>query len=93
MVTITWKYAAGDESVRGFKEAFEKGGGTVVKELNLPFPNVEFQALLTEIASAKPDAVYTFFCRWRGGQVRQGLRTWKIFERRAHRLEHRALID
>jgi branched-chain amino acid transport system substrate-binding protein len=61
VVTITWKYAAGDESVKGFKEAFEKGGGTVVKELSLPFPNVEFQALLTEIAAAKPDAVYTFF--------------------------------
>ena len=26
-VSITWKYAAGDESVKGFKEAFEKGGG------------------------------------------------------------------
>lgn len=61
VVTITWKYAAGDESVRGFKEAFEKSGGQVVKELSLPFPNVEFQALLTEIAAAKPDAVYTFF--------------------------------
>ncbi len=61
VVTITWKYAAGDESVRGFKEAFEKAGGKVVKELNLPFPNVEFQPLLTEIAAIKPDAVYTFF--------------------------------
>jgi branched-chain amino acid transport system substrate-binding protein len=61
VVTITWKYAAGDESVRGFKEAFEKAGGSVVKELNLPFPNVEFQALLTEIAATRPDAVYTFF--------------------------------
>lgn len=61
VVTITHKYAAGDESVGGFKEAFEKGGGKVVKDLNLPFPNVEFQALLTEIASIKPDAVYTFF--------------------------------
>lgn len=61
VVTITWKYAAGDESVKGFKEAFEKGGGKVTKELNLPFPNVEFQSLLTEIAAAKPDAVYTFF--------------------------------
>lgn len=68
VVTITWKYAAGDESVRGFKEAFEKAGGTVVKELNLPFPNVEFQALLTEIAAAKPDAVYTFFAG--GGAVK-----------------------
>jgi branched-chain amino acid transport system substrate-binding protein len=61
VVTITWKYAAGDESVAGFKEAFEKGGGQVVKELSLPFPNLEFQPLLTDIASARPDAVYTFF--------------------------------
>lgn len=68
VVTITWKYAAGDESVRGFKEGLEKAGGKVVKELNLPFPNVEFQALLTEIAAAKPDAVYTFFAG--GGAVK-----------------------
>jgi branched-chain amino acid transport system substrate-binding protein len=68
VVTITWKYAAGDESVHGFKEAFEKGGGQVVKELSLPFPNVEFQALLTEIAATKPDAVYTFFAG--GGAVK-----------------------
>jgi branched-chain amino acid transport system substrate-binding protein len=68
VVTITWKYAAGDESVKGFKEAFEKAGGSVVKELSLPFPNVEFQALLTEIAAAKPDAVYTFFAG--GGAVK-----------------------
>ncbi len=68
VVTITWKYAAGDESVKGFKEAFEKAGGKVVKELNLPFPGVEFQALLTEIAATKPDAVYTFFAG--GGAVK-----------------------
>ncbi len=68
VVTIAWKYAAGDESVKGFKEAFEKSGGKVVKELNLPFPNVEFQALLTEIAASKPDAVYTFFAG--GGAVK-----------------------
>ena len=67
-VTITWKYAAGDESVGGFKEAFEKGGGQVVKELSLPFPNVEFQPLLTEIASIRPDVVYTFFAG--GGAVK-----------------------
>jgi branched-chain amino acid transport system substrate-binding protein len=60
-VTITHKYAAGDESVGAFRDAFEKGGGKVVKQLSLPFPGVEFQALLTEIAATKPDAVYTFF--------------------------------
>jgi branched-chain amino acid transport system substrate-binding protein len=67
-VTITWKYAAGDESVRGFKEGFEKAGGKIVKDLTVPFPQVEFQALLTEIASIKPDAVYTFFAG--GGAVK-----------------------
>ena len=67
-VTITWKYAAGDESVAGFKEAFEKGGGQVVKELSLAFPNVEFQPLLTEIAALRPDVVYTFFAG--GGAVK-----------------------
>ncbi|HEY9222942.1 MAG TPA: ABC transporter substrate-binding protein [Variovorax sp.] len=67
-ITITWKYAAGDESTNGFKEGFEKAGGQVVKQLTVPFPNVEFQALLTEIAAAKPDAVYAFFAG--GGAVK-----------------------
>jgi branched-chain amino acid transport system substrate-binding protein len=67
-VTLTWKYAAGEESTGGFKETFEKGGGKVVKEMTLPFPNVEFQAFLTEIASLKPDAVYVFFAG--GGAVK-----------------------
>lgn len=66
--TITWKYAAGDEMAKGFKEGFEKAGGKVTKELNLPFPNVEFQALLTEIAAAKPDATFAFFAG--GGAVK-----------------------
>jgi branched-chain amino acid transport system substrate-binding protein len=68
VATITWKYAAGDESVEGFKEGLKASGGDVVKELTLPFPNVEFQALLTEIAATKPDAVYAFFAG--GGAVK-----------------------
>ena len=60
-MTITHNYAAGNESVKGFAEGLEKSGGKVLKDLSLPFPNVEFQALLTEIASQKPDAVYAFF--------------------------------
>ena len=67
-VTLTWKYAAGDESVGGFKEAFEAGGGKVVKELSLPFPQVEFQPYLTEVAALKPDVVYAFFAG--GGAVK-----------------------
>jgi branched-chain amino acid transport system substrate-binding protein len=61
VATVTWKYSFGEESVAGFKEAFEKGGGKIVKQMTLPFPNVEFQPFLTEIASAKPDAVFVFF--------------------------------
>lgn len=60
-VTLTWKYLAGDESVSAFRQGFEENGGKVLKDLNVPFPNVEFQALLTEIAALKPDAVYAFF--------------------------------
>ena len=67
-VTLTWKYAAGEESINGFKEGFTKAGGTIVKELWLPFPNVEFQPLLTEIAALKPDVVYVFFAG--GGAVK-----------------------
>ena len=67
-MTITWNYAAGNETVKGFTESFEKAGGKVVKDLSLPFPNVEFQALLTEIAAQKPDVVFAFFAG--GGAVK-----------------------
>jgi len=67
-VTLTWKYAAGDESVGGFKEAFEAAGGKVIKALSLPFPQVEFQPYLTAIAALKPDVVYAFFAG--GGAVK-----------------------
>lgn len=67
-MTITWNYAAGTESAKGFVEGFEKGGGKVTQNMTLPFPNVEFQALLTEIAAQKPDAVFAFFAG--GGAVK-----------------------
>jgi branched-chain amino acid transport system substrate-binding protein len=74
VVNLTWKYGAGEESINGFKEGFTKAGGTVVKELFLPFPNVEFQSLLTEIASIKPDAVFVFFA---GGGAAKFLKDWQ----------------
>ncbi len=67
-MTLTWSYAAGSETVKGFTEAFEKGGGKVMKDLSLPFPGVEFQALLTEIASQKPDVVFAFFAGGAGAK-------------------------
>ena len=72
-MTITWNYGAGADTVKGFREAFEKGGGKVTKDLNLPFPNVEFQALLTQIASEKPDVVYAFFA---GGGAVKFVKDW-----------------
>jgi branched-chain amino acid transport system substrate-binding protein len=67
-VSITWNYAAGHEMIGAFKEGYVKAGGQVMKEILIPFPNVEFQANLTEIAALKPDAVFTFFSG--GGAVK-----------------------
>jgi branched-chain amino acid transport system substrate-binding protein len=67
-VAVSWDYAAGHESAEGFKEGFIAGGGKIEKEFFLPFPNVEFQAILTEIASLQPEIVYAFFAG--GGAVK-----------------------
>lgn len=61
VATITWKYTAGKEMIDAFAENFTKNGGKVVADLTVPFPEVEFQALLTQIATLKPDAVFSFF--------------------------------
>jgi branched-chain amino acid transport system substrate-binding protein len=60
-VLMYWKYGAGIESAGGFKDSFAAGGGTIVKEIGVEFPSVEFQANLTEIAALKPNCVFVFF--------------------------------
>jgi branched-chain amino acid transport system substrate-binding protein len=70
-VWITHGYAAGDQAFEGFEQSYTAAGGTIIKKLSLPFPNVEFQALLTEIAALKPDAVACFFA---GGAAAKFLR-------------------
>jgi branched-chain amino acid transport system substrate-binding protein len=60
-VTITWKYAAGEEMVNGFKKSFTAGKGEILKDITIAFPDVEFQSALAEAASLKPDCVYAFF--------------------------------
>lgn len=72
-VWITWNYAAGDEAFEGFEKSYTAAGGTIIKKLGLPFPNVEFQALLTEIAALNPDAVACFFA---GGGAAKFLRDY-----------------
>jgi len=68
VVTLTWRYTAGAEMMSAFAESFTSLGGTVVESLTLPFPEVEFQALLTRVATLKPDAVFSFFAG--GGAVK-----------------------
>ena len=68
VATITWRYAAGQQMVAAFKEGFTQAGGRVVEDLALPFPEVEFQALITRIATLRPDAVFAFFAG--GGAVK-----------------------
>ncbi|MCW5698938.1 MAG: ABC transporter substrate-binding protein [Rhodospirillales bacterium] len=73
VVTCFWNYGAGQQSAEGFKDGFVPHGGTIVKEIGVPFPQVEFQAALTEIAALKPDAVYTFFA---GGGAVKFVKDW-----------------
>jgi branched-chain amino acid transport system substrate-binding protein len=58
---VYWNYGFGKEVAAGFKKSFLAGGGTLVKEIPTPFPEVDFQAYLTELAALKPDAIYTFY--------------------------------
>ncbi len=73
VVTCFWNYGAGQQSAQGFVDGFVPNGGNVVKEIGVPFPEVEFQAVLAEIASIKPDAVYTFFA---GGGAVKFVKDW-----------------
>lgn len=68
IVTMTWKYAAGEENAAAASEHFAKLGGKTLKQIWVPFPLVEFQAYLSDIAALKPDAVFAFFSG--GGGVR-----------------------
>ena len=68
IVTMTWKYAAGNEIMDAGAELFKQLGGTVIKDIRVPFPDVAFQAHLSEIAALKPDAVFSFFSG--GGAVK-----------------------
>ena len=60
-VLMFWNYSFGQESMAAFKEGYVKGGGSIVKQIAVPFPTTEFQANLSEIASLRPDAVFVFF--------------------------------
>ena len=60
-VTISWKYGAGIQMMKAGRDGFKTLGGISIKDILMPFPNVEFQAHLSEIAALKPDCVFAFF--------------------------------
>ena len=64
---ITWDYAAGNEAGEGFREGLRAGGGEVVRELKLPFPETNFQPLLAQVPGLGVEAVGSFFAG--GGAV------------------------
>lgn len=64
---ITWDYAAGNEAGEGFRQGLAAGGGEVVRELKLPFPETNFQPLLAQIPGLNVEAVGSFFAG--GGAV------------------------
>ncbi|MGO2512660.1 ABC transporter substrate-binding protein [Marinomonas polaris] len=68
VVTLSWNYGFGQESLDAFEESFTSGGGEIVKKMLVPFPKTEFQSYLSEIGSIQPDAVFVFFAG--GGAVK-----------------------
>jgi branched-chain amino acid transport system substrate-binding protein len=58
---VYWNYGFGKEVAEAFKQSFIPAGGTLVREIATPFPDVDFQAYLTELAALRPDAVYCFY--------------------------------
>ncbi len=71
---VTWDYAAGNESGAGFREGLETGGGKVVQELKLPFPQTNFQPLLAQIPGLDVEVVGAFFA---GGGAVQFVKEYK----------------
>lgn len=61
VVSAAWRHNAGEETVAGFTEGFVRAGGTVVRGLWMPYPNTDFKAVISKIASLRPDAVLACF--------------------------------
>lgn len=59
---IASDYAAGDEAMAGFREAFEAGGGTIAGVAKPPFGETQdYQPFLAKIKSSGATATFCFF--------------------------------
>jgi len=64
-------YQAGKDYIAGFKRYYKE---PLVSEIYTPLSQLDFQAELTQVAAAKPDAVYAFYP---GGLGVQFVRQWR----------------
>lgn len=58
IVALAPNYQAGKDYIAGFKRYYK---GTVVDEIYTPVNQLDFSAEITQIASAKPDAIFAFY--------------------------------
>lgn len=69
--TMAPNYQAGKDYIAGFKRFYKEA---LVSEIYTPLSQLDFQAELTQVAAAKPDAVYAFYP---GGLGVQFIRQWR----------------
>lgn len=69
--TMAPNYQAGKDFTAGFKREYKK---PLLDEVYTPLNQLDFQAELTQVAAAKPDAVYVFYP---GGTGVQFVRQWR----------------
>jgi branched-chain amino acid transport system substrate-binding protein len=66
-------YPAGQDALRGFRQAYDASGGEVVDEVYTPLGQLDYAAEISEIQAAKPEAVYFFYP---GGMGINFLKQW-----------------
>jgi branched-chain amino acid transport system substrate-binding protein len=69
--TMAPNYQAGKDYIAGFKRTYKQ---PLIGEIYTPLSQLDFQAELTQLSAAKPDAVYAFYP---GGLGVQFIRQWR----------------
>ena len=83
--TMAPNYQAGKDYMAGFKRYYKPA---LLNEVYTPLSQLDFQAELTQMAAAKPDAVYAFYP---GGLGVQFIRQWRQAGPRGHDPAHHGI--
>lgn len=76
---IAADYAAGEEHIEGFREAFEAAGGTIAGETFTPFGTTsDWQPYLSEINNSGAEAVFSFYAGSEAGNFVQQYDTFGL---------------